>query len=104
MRYSSKPYDNLAVMRRNFENTYLLDYLYETFYPETLTDVCLDLKGVKMLSIYYVPAFKSLLQFYKESGDVTHYDKLYSLLESIVKKADYYSDEVRERYLKSINF
>ena len=104
MRYSAKPYDNLAVMRRNFENTYLLDYLYETFYPETLTDVCLDLKGVKMLSIYYVPAFKSLLQFYKESGDVTHYDKLHALLESIIKKADYYNEEVRERYLKSINF
>ncbi len=71
MRYSAKPYDNLAIMRRNYENTYLLDYLYESFYPETLTNVCLDLKGVKMLSIYYVPAFKSLLQFYKESGDVT---------------------------------
>lgn len=104
MRYSAKPYDNLAVMRRNYENTYLLDYLYESFYPETLTNVCLDLKGVKMLSIYYVPAFKSLLQFYKESGDVTHYDKLHALLESIIKKADYYNEEVRERYLKSINF
>ena len=53
-----------------------------------------------MLSIYYVPAFKSLLQFYKESGDVTHYDKLHALLESIIKKADYYNEEVRERYLK----
>ena len=104
MRYSAKPYDNLAIMRRNYENTYLLDYLYESFYPETLTNVCLDLKGVKMLSIYYVPAFKSLLQFYKESGDVTHYDKLHALLESIIKKADYYNEEVRERYLKSINF
>ena len=104
MRYSAKPYDNLAIMRRNYENTYLLDYLYESFYPETLTNVCLDLKGVKMLSIYYVPAFKSLLQFYKESGDVTHYDKLHALLESIIKKADYYNEEVRERYLKRINF
>lgn len=47
---------------------------------------------------------KSLLQFYKESGDVTHYDKLHALLESIIKKADYYNEEVRERYLKSINF
>ena len=94
----------MAIRRRSYENTYLLDYLYESFYPETLTNVCLDLKGVKMLSIYYVPAFKSLLQFYKESGDVTHYDKLHALLESIIKKADYYNEEVRERYLKSINF
>ena len=35
---------------------------------------------------------------------VTHYDKLHALLESIIKKADYYNEEVRERYLKSINF
>ena len=26
-KYSAKPYDNLAVIRRNFEHTYLLDYL-----------------------------------------------------------------------------
>ena len=33
--------NNLAIMRRNYENTYLLDYLYESFYPETF-DECLS--------------------------------------------------------------
>lgn len=104
MRYSPEPYDNLAVMRRNFENTYLLDYLRESFYPEKMMEgTSLDPERVEMLSLYYVPAFRSLLQFYKESGDVTHYDKLYSLLESVIRKAKYCSAEVRERYLKSID-
>ena len=55
-----------------------------------------------MPELYYVPGFKALLQFYKESGDVAHYDELHSLLESIIKRADYCDAEIRERYLKSI--
>lgn len=104
LKYSEIPYDNLAVTRRNFEHTYLLDYLYESFYPEKQTEEpYMDAETIKMPELYYVPGFKALLQFYKESGDMTHYDELYSLLESIIKKADYCSEEVRERYLKSIN-
>lgn len=105
LRYSENPYDNLAVMRRNFEHTYLLDYLYESFYPEKQTeDPYMLSETIKISELYYVPGFKALLQFYKESGDMAHYEELHSLLESVVKRADYYSDEVRERYLKSINF
>lgn len=103
MKYSPKPYDNLAVMRRNFEHTYLMDYLRESFYPETLASTAFDPEMSDALGLYYVPAFKALLQFYKESGDQTHYDKLYSLLRSVIDNAKSCSKEVREQYLKSIN-
>ncbi len=103
LKYSETPYDNLAVMRRNFEHTYLLDYLRESFYPEEQTEnPYLDPKTIRMPELYYVPGFKALLHFYKESGDVTHYDELHSLLESIIKRADYCDAEICERYLKSI--
>lgn len=103
MKYSPKPYDNLAVMRRNFEHTYLMDYLRESFYPGTLAVAAFDPKMLDALGLYYVPAFKALLQFYKESGDQNHYDKLYSLLRSVIDNAKSCSKEVREQYLKSIN-
>lgn len=103
MRYSAKPYDNLAVMRRNFENLYLMDYLRESFYPETMAATAFDPNAKELLNLYYVPAFKALLQFYKESDDQNHYDKLYSLLHSIVDNSKSCTKEVREQYLKSIN-
>lgn len=103
MKYSSKPYDNLAVMRRNFENVYLMDYLRESFYPETLAVSAFDPKVNEGLALYYIPAFKALLQFYKESEDINHYDKLYSILRTVIDNAKSCTENVREQYLKSIN-
>lgn len=103
MKYSSKPYDNLAVMRRNFENVYLMDYLRESFYPQTLAVSAFDPKVNDGLNLYYIPALKALLQFYKESEDHNHYDKLYSILRTVIDGAKSCTKEVREQYLKSIN-
>lgn len=102
-KYSAKPYDNLAVIRRNFEHTYLLDYLKESFHPETLSSSYGGPKRINWDNLYYIPAFRSLLKFYKESGDRAHYEELDSLLRSIIDRADYATPEVREEYLNSIN-
>lgn len=102
-KYSAKPYDNLAVIRRNFEHTYLLDYLKESFHPETLSSSYGGPKRINWDNLYYIPAFRSLLKFYKESGDRSHYEELDSLLRSIIDRADYATPEVREEYLNSIN-
>lgn len=104
MKYAEKPYDNLAIMRRNFESTYLLDYVKETFYPEIMATTLLDNKAAETLNLYYIPGFRSLLQFYKESDDQTHYDELYQLLSTIVRNAKFATEADREKYLKSINF
>lgn len=102
-KYSAKPYDNLAVIRRNFEHTYLLDYLKESFHPETLSSSYDDPEKIKREKLYYIPAFRSLLKFYKESGDRAHYEELYNLLRSIIDRADYATQKVKEEYLNSIN-
>jgi hypothetical protein len=34
LKYSAKPYDNLAVKRRNVEERYMLEYLLVSFRPE----------------------------------------------------------------------
>lgn len=99
MKYSTKPYDNLAVMRRNFEDSYLLDYLRQSF-----CDKSYPYSKKAAFNFNYIPAFKSLLQFYKESEDQTHYDKLSRLLQSIVNTMQFSSEKVRQQYLKSIDF
>ena len=55
-KYSAKPYDNLAVIRRNFEHTYLLDYLKESFHPETLSSSYGGPKRINWDNLYYIPA------------------------------------------------
>ena len=77
--------------------------LCETFYPETVATVAFNPQLTEALSLYYVPALKALLQFYKESGDLNHYDKLYLLLKSVIDNAKSCSKEVWEQYQKSIN-
>ncbi|MCQ2072848.1 MAG: hypothetical protein MJY96_06975 [Bacteroidaceae bacterium] len=81
-RYSTKRYDNLAVKRRNFEEVYFKDYLYETFVPETYE------ASAFRLNLNYIPCFKSLLNFYKSEGLKQEYDELHGLMTHIVKECE----------------
>lgn len=58
---------------------------------------------MKDLIFIMFPALKALLQFYKESEDHNHYDKLYSISRTVIDDAKSCTKEVREQYLKSIN-
>lgn len=74
-RYSLKPYDNMAVMRRNYEQVYLLDYLRSPIITDSFrNEDC------------YVLAFLPLLQFYHTSGDKNQYIRLRRLLLGIVDR------------------
>lgn len=77
-RYSLQPYDNMAVLRRNYEQIYLLDYLQSP----VVTDIS---RGEDM----YVLSFLPLLQFYCTSGDTNQYLKLKKLLTNIVDRMEY---------------
>lgn len=81
-----------------------MDYLRETFYPETVATVAFNPQLTEALSLYYVPALKALLQFYKESGDLNHYDKLYLLLKSVIDNAKSFSKEVGSNIRKASIF
>ena len=82
MRYSEKPYDNLAVKRRNYEELYLTDYLRESFLPESYP------ASITPLNFNYIPCFKSLLDHYKKSGNASRYNELRNLMLRIVEQID----------------
>ena len=96
-KYSDKRYDNLAVKQENYEKRYLLDYLYEQFTPETYE------ASAYKLNLNYIPCFKSLLDYYKESGQKQKYTELYCLMKRIVLKTEGISDEKRKQYHDEID-
>ena len=96
-KYSDRRYDNLAVKQDNYEKRYLLDYLYEQFTPETYEATAYK------LNLNYIPCFKSLLDYYKESGQKQKYTELYGLMKRIVLKTEGISDEKRKQYHDEID-
>ena len=96
MRYSEKPYDNLAIKRKNFEENYLTDYLRESFLPENYP------ASANKFNLNYIPCFKSLLDHYKQTGNFFRYNELRTLMLSIVEKIDV-PDEEKQKYYEEIN-
>lgn len=78
-RYSSKPYNNMAATRKNYEQNYLLDYLRQPL----IEDISYQSNSAKILKNYIV-SFSSLLQFYNKSGDKNQYFRLKNLLQGIL--------------------
>ena len=95
-RYSEKRYDNLSVKRRNYEERYLTDYLWEHFSPETYS------ASAYMLNLNYIPCFKSLLDWYKSTGDKNHYRNLVRMMKRIVDRAENLTDDERQEYYAEI--
>lgn len=96
MRYSKKRYDNLEAKRKNYEELYLTDYLYESFQPENYP------ASATPYNLNYIPCFKSLLDYYKQSGENSRYKKLRNLMLRIVAKTNI-SDEEKQKYYEEIN-
>jgi len=65
MKYSPKPFDNMAVLRSNVENKYLLDFLKQSFYNNPCESV------VSMFRANYLSVFKRLYDSYLKSGERT---------------------------------
>jgi hypothetical protein len=61
-RYAERPFDNLAVVKNNVENKFLLDYLKIDF-DESATKA-------KMSNGDYLPAFRLLYRHYAQANDV----------------------------------
>ncbi|MDO5570192.1 MAG: hypothetical protein Q4F97_01830 [Bacteroidales bacterium] len=96
-KYSTKPYDNIAKTDYNFTNIYLTDYLIQSFSPEK------ENASVSKTSLNFVVCLKSLLSFYKISGNKNQYDKLYKLLSIIIEKnSDNLSSDLKQQYLKCL--
>ena len=96
MRYSEKPYDNLAIKRKNYEELYLTDYLRESFLPESYP------AAIDRYNFNYIPCFKSLLDHYKHSGNTARYNELRGLMIRIVEQIDVPAEE-KQKYYEEIN-
>ena len=71
LKYSKKPYDNLAIKRRNVEERYMMEYLLVSFRPEWTTG--------QRLSANYAVLLGDLLPYYAKH-DKKRYDWLIKLL------------------------
>ncbi|MBO7437892.1 MAG: hypothetical protein J6T97_08790 [Bacteroidaceae bacterium] len=97
-KYSNVKYDNLAVKRKNFEEVYLTDYLYETFVPETYNATAYK------INLNYLPCFSSLLNYYRSTGNKVQEDKLYKMLKHILDSSkDLLDDQDYKRYYDEID-
>ena len=96
VRYSKRRYDNLEVKRKNYEELYLTDYLRESFQPERYP------ASTVSYNLNYIPCFKSLLDYYKQSGNISRYKDLRNLMLRIVAKSDI-SNEEKQKYYEEIN-
>lgn len=78
-RYDTSAFDNVAQLKRNFENAYALDYIDKSFYDE------ISPEWVRMLNAnYVVPMFK-LYEHYRDSGDIKHQAWIRSKLELVAQ-------------------
>ena len=78
LKYAAKPYDNMAVKRRNVEERYLLEYLLVSFRPEWTSG--------QRLSANYAVLLADLLPYYAKH-DPQRYDWLIKRLVAAVENA-----------------
>jgi hypothetical protein len=91
LKYSEKPYDNLAVKRRNVEERYLLEYLLVSFRPEWTSG--------QRLSANYAVLLADLLPYYAQH-DQKRYDWLMRLLVSSIDNTS--MDEERKQEIRNL--
>lgn len=85
-KYSESSFDNMAVIRRNYEKRYLLDYLKEVFSYNIG-----DLKAEEFNGMY-LPSLIKLYQHYSESEEVARKQELEPLLLKIAEQSGQQSD------------
>lgn len=88
--YSTTPYDNTAVKRRNFEDVYLVDYLREEFTHEYPI--------YERIKLNYITAFGSLLKYYKECNNSIRQKELDTLLRGIISNNKAIDQQTRQHY------
>ena len=88
MRYSKKPYDNMAVKRRNVEQRYQLEYLAIPFQPELENNEDYKLLP-RRLAFNYALLLNDLMPYYKKHNR-EQYAKLNRIFTNILKRVRYH--------------
>jgi len=91
LKYSPKPYDNMAVKRRNVEQRYMMEYLLVSFRPEWTSG--------ERLSVNYAVLLADLLPYYAK-----HDQERYKWLMNILVRAVSNTSLTEEQKLNYLNF
>lgn len=78
-KYSKSAIDNMAILRRNYEQMFTLDYLSKPFYKDIAADI------VDRINCNYVVPMLKLYKHYKLSGDTNSMERVKSILLTISK-------------------
>ena len=78
--YADEQFDNVSIIRRNYEKRYLIDYLTEQFtvHPSD--------KIAEFFDALYVPSMIKLYKHYRDSEEQSKKEKIETLLLKISKK------------------
>ena len=100
MRYSAKPYDNMAVKRRNIEKRYRLEYLRMPFHPE-IKDTQLFSFSADAYAMNYMRLLQDQLPYYKQHNK-ERYQWLRDIFTDIIERLEKENFDVDEfkGYLK----
>ncbi len=82
LRFTPNSFDNLAVLKNNFENRFLLDYLRVDFSPDSITSV------MSAMNLQYLPGLVMLHQHYMASGEAFKAANLEILMERVAKEGN----------------
>ncbi len=81
-KYSEKEFDNKAVIRNNFENKFLIDYLKFSFEDDFSESV------VRFMNQQYIPCLTVLHEHYQLSGEIQKAQEVEKILMKIAKESD----------------
>lgn len=87
MRYSTKPYDNMAVKRRNIEKRYRLEYLRMPFHPEEKGSKQRFQTYVGHYAMNYMRLLHDQLPYYKRH-DKERYQWLHDIFTDIIDRLE----------------
>ncbi len=95
-KYSPKRFDNIAVLKRNWEAMHL-DYLTQTFYEENYG---FNTKWLPLLNMNYIPLTALLYEHYKLSGDETKAEHIKNFALTLATAA--HQEQNTQEYFESI--
>lgn len=85
-KYSEDSFDNIAVIKNNYENKFLKDYLTINFEKETSEQV------VNVMNLNYLPSLLRLYKHYEAAGELTKAADLKKVIKVIAEKGNRWDD------------
>lgn len=82
-KYDTESVDEKALLKRNFEHRYALDYLQQSFYLDISSSL------VRQINLNYTLPMLKLYEHYHVAGDITQKEWLKALLTEVVRGSEY---------------